>query len=416
MTSSPDAPSAVTRFIRGVAVAVVGSTSANLLIAFGGVLIARALGVGRYGSYTTLMASIGLLSNLLGLGLDTWLIHHGSRQPGGLLASAWQVLYVKFIGAVLVIIAIAALAWSNSNLGEVNLLLGCVAIIFDGFTRTGLASLRARMQNLRLAILEAAGPALFIALFYLFTQNTISIGAVLLAQATGNAVILAAAYSIALRGGARPKPRIRELLRMAWVFIASDMVANIYSLIGIAVLGAIAGGAAAGLFKPALSVIAFTYIVPNLMFSVGLPLLNRSLGDKNYGRIVAAMTACAFAYGIAAAIALLWKGDLLISTIFGAQYVAALPFVHLMSLIPLLKAVSYVCAAVMLSRGQQMVRLGLQAVVAVVSLASSLLLIPHFAAVGAAWSQIIIELMLLGLYAAGALWSTRRPPLTRNAA
>jgi len=405
--------SAVVRFVQGVAMAIGGSTTANLLAAFAGVLVARTLGIERFGDYTTLMASIGLLANLLGLGLDTWLLYHGSRQPGGLLASAWQVLYLKSIGAVCVVFGIAALAWTDATLSGIHLALGCTAIILDGFTRTGLASLRARLQNSRLALLEASGPALFIALLTAFTQRVISIEAVLLAQVAGNGVILAAAFAAALRGGTLPTPRLKELLRMAWAFIASDIVANVYSPVGIAVLGAVAGGAAAGAFKPAVSVITFTYIVPNLMFSVGLPLLNRTLHERNYGHIVAAMAAGALLYGVAVVVALLWKGDLLIGAVFGAEYLAAMPYVRWMSFIPLVKALAYVCAAIMVSHGRQMMRFGLQTVVTVVSIVTSLLLIPRFAAAGAAWSQLIIEIALLVLYAGGALRAVRSAPKPR---
>jgi O-antigen/teichoic acid export membrane protein len=398
-------------FLRGILAAISGTAAAYALGAITTILIARELGVDRYGHYTTLMASLGLLSNLLGLGLDTWLINHGSRQLGGLVASMWQVIYIKCIGAALML-AVLGVAWLNSSADVWVLLLSSIGIIADGFSRTAFATLRARAQNGRVAMLEVAAPALLLAGLFLLSRGGFTVETLVLVQAVCNIVVLAVAFaSVISRPLQLPRPGILPMLRESWMFIASDVVANVYSLIGMAAVGLFAGVTAAGLFKPAMSIITLTYILPSLVFWVGLPLLNRATTRAAYDRLLLAMTASSLAYGLATLLGIWLAGKPVVQWLFGDEYLMALPYVHIMSIIPMMKAVSFVCAAVMLSQNKALLRLGLQSMVVLVSIAGALTLIPAAGATGAAWLQLVIEALLLALYIAGAVWSLRSSPL-----
>jgi O-antigen/teichoic acid export membrane protein len=409
--SNVRASSLVQVFLRGIFAAVTGTAAAYALGALTTILIARALGVERYGHYTTLMASLGLLSNLLGLGLDTWLVNHGSRQLGGLVASMWQVIYVKCIGAALML-AVLAIAWLNSPIDISILMISSIGIIADGFSRTGFATLRARAQNARVALLEVAAPALLLAGLFVLSQGGITIEALVVVQALCTIVVLIITFANVISKPLQmPRPALMPVLRMSWVFIASDVVANVYSLVGTAAVGLFAGATAAGLFKPAISIISLTYIIPSLVFWVGLPLLNRAVTRAAFDKLLLTMLACAVAYGVITMAGMWLVGQPAVQLIFGRDYLPALPYVQIMSLIPLMKSVSFVCAAVMLSQNKQLLRLGLQSVVVVVSIVGALTLIPAAGAIGASWLQLLIEFLLLVLYVAGAVWSLRSSPL-----
>ncbi len=398
-------------FLRGFFAAITGTAAAYALGALTTIFIARELGVDRYGHYTTVMASLGLLSNLLGLGLDTWLINHGSRQLGGLVASMWQVIYVKCIGAALML-TVLGVAWLNSSADIWVLFFGSIGIIADGFSRTGFATLRARAQNARVAMLEVAAPALLLAGLFAISRGGFSIEALVLVQAVCNSVVLAITFaSVLSRPLQLPMPAIRYVLRSSWMFIASDVVANIYSLIGIAAVGLFAGATAAGLFKPAMSIITLTYIIPSLVFWVGLPLLNRATTRIAYDRLVLAMSASSLVYGLATFVGLWLFGRPVVNIIFGEEFLPSLPYVQIMCLIPLMKAMSFVCVSIMLSQNRQLLRLCMQSAVVVFSIFGALVIIPATGATGAAWLQLMIESMLLALYIAGAVWSLRFSPL-----
>jgi O-antigen/teichoic acid export membrane protein len=398
-------------FLRGIFAAVTGTAAAYGLGALTTIFIARELGVERYGLYTTLMASLGLLSNLLGLGLDTWLIHHGSRQPGGLVAGMWQVIYVKCIGAALML-GVLGVVWLNSSADVWVLLVSSIGIIADGFSRTGFATLRARSQNARVAVLEVAAPALLLAGLVVLSQSGFNVETLVVVQAVCNILVLMATFgSVLSRPLQMPRPDVLPVLRTSWMFIASDVVANVYSLVGIAAVGFYAGTTAAGLFKPAMSIITLTYILPSLVFWVGLPLLNRAETRAAFDRLLLAMSASSLLYGVTVLAGIWLVGQPVVQLLFGEEFLPALPYVQIMSLVPLMKAMSFVSAAVIISQNKPVLRLGLQGIVVVVSIIGALVLIPASGATGAAWLQLLIESLLLTLYIGGAVWSLRGSPL-----
>ena len=81
--------------IGGVVAAVSGLFLARLLGAVVQALIVRRMGVTLYGEYATLLISLGLFASLLGLGLDTWLLQEGGRDPANLAQHMRAVLAIK---------------------------------------------------------------------------------------------------------------------------------------------------------------------------------------------------------------------------------------------------------------------------------------------------------------------------------
>ncbi|MFC1466512.1 MAG: oligosaccharide flippase family protein [Candidatus Brachytrichaceae bacterium NZ_4S206] len=394
----------VVTFVRGIFAAISGTTLAYLLGAITTVLIARELGVNGYGEYATIMASLGLLSNLLGLGLDTWLVGEGARLPHQLNALAWQVLFLKAAGSF-AMMSVLTWGWLSGSANAAVFIIGSLGVIADGFSRTGFAMLRARAQNGRVAVLEVAAPALLLAGLFVLKAIGFTVVALVTVQLVCNAIVTAATFANAFDEIKLPTPAPWRVLREGWIFVASDVVANVYSLVGITAVGWFAGTMAAGFYKPAHTAISLTYVIPNLIFWVGLPLLNRATTSAVYRRVAGAMLASAVLYGLCVLMGIWWIGEPLLRLIYGATFLPSLPYVQVMSLIPLTKSISFVCAAVMLSNKRQRLRLGLQGIVALFSVAGAFVVIPQAGATGAAWLQVAIEAALLALYVAGAIWS-----------
>src|SRR5262245_29278562 len=150
----------------GVAASTVAAIVARLLSIIAQVLIARHLGVLLYGRYGTLIATLSLLASLLGLGLDTWLLQEGGRNPGGLSQNLWQVLLLKAIGAI-ALLALLILAWSNQVTSMLALAVGALGVICDSFIQTGYAVLRSIKRNGKVAIFQIVSPLLVVALLLL---------------------------------------------------------------------------------------------------------------------------------------------------------------------------------------------------------------------------------------------------------
>ena len=148
--------------------------------------------------------------------------------------------------------------------------------------------------------------------------------------------------------------------------------------------------------------------MPNLLFSVGLPLLMApNLALAEYRRVTRLMMLACVMYGLGAMVAIWFFGQLLIVRIFGPEFTASLTYVRIMSLLPLLKACNFVWVAILLANLRQKLRVIVQGFVVLVCLAVGWLVIPSYGAVGAAWVYLGIEGLLFLMYGLAA-WAASR--------
>ena len=397
--------------VRGVSAAITGVFLSYFLSGFVQILIVRQLGKLLYGEYATLTATLGLIASLLGFGLDVWVLSEGGRDSNTLALNIGHVLWAKIIGAA-VLLALVALAWSNQIVQTPAFIVGVLGIIFDSFTSTGYGALRALRRNGAVAIFQVLSPLVLLAALWAMQYAGVSVLLLFVVQALTSAVLAAVLLGL-LRKLVGPlllhRFRIGYLVRGAWLFVCADVLSNIYTQSSIVILGRMVDQALVGLWKPALNVIGFTFLVPSLLFLVGLPQLNAVTRDRRqYRSLLLALSVGAAVYGLAALAGLWLFNGVIVRLLFGNEYDAALPLVRTMSLVPLFKSGSFVCVAIMLSLNRQIVRVALQAIVTVVSVVGGLLIIPSYGLQGAVWLYVLIEALIFGLYLAGAAIMLRR--------
>lgn len=395
----------------GVAASTVAAIVARLLSIVAQVLIARHLGVLLYGRYGTLIATLSLLASLLGLGLDTWLLQEGGRNPGGLSQNLWQVLLLKAIGAI-ALLALLILAWSNQVTSMLALAVGALGVICDSFTQTGYAVLRAVKRNGKVAIFQIVSSLLVVALL-LSTMYRVppSVLLTIAVQSVCSFAILIALMAQVWRQTNMTDRRfdLVRVIKEAWLFVTADILSNIYSQAGVVILGSAVGDAAVGIFRPALNAIAATYMIPNIIFAVGLPLLsNPSQSRASRSSLIKMMSAAAALYGLTMLIVFWFGGHLLIRTLYGSAFDDVLPILKLICFVPLLKAGSFVASAVLIAYRQQRLRVLLQIGAVALSIGGGLALIPAYGIIGAVWLHIAVEALLFVLYLLGALVVTRQ--------
>src|SRR5205085_6691882 len=74
-----------------------------------------------------------------------------------------------------------------------------------------------------------------------------------------------------------------KLLRSARSFLAADVLASMYGLATIALLGLFAGAIATGIFKPVANIVGLSFVLPSLVFSIALPMLsNPATSPRTY--------------------------------------------------------------------------------------------------------------------------------------
>lgn len=400
--------------IRGVSAAFTGVFLSYFFSGFVQVLIVRQLGKLLYGEYATLTATLGLMSSLLGFGLDVWVLSEGGRDHSTLAVNIGHVLWVKIAGAA-VLLGLVGLAWSNQVVQTPAFIVGVLGIIFDSFTSSGYSALRALNRNGSVAIFQVVSPLVLLGAIGVMQYVGSSVLLLFCMQALISAT-LAVALLVLLRRLVGPlllhRFQLKYLVRGAWLFVTADVFSNIYTQSSIVILGRMVDQTLVGLWKPALNVIGFTFLVPSLLFLVGLPQLNAVARDRRqYRSLLLALSIGAACYGLAVMVGLWLFNGFIVQLLFGHEYDAALPLVQTMSLVPLFKSGSFVCVAIMLSLNRQLVRVGLQAIVTVLSVVGGLIVIPTYGLQGAVWLYIAVEALIFGLYLAGAailLWRAWR--------
>jgi len=397
--------------IRGVTAAMSGVLISSALSAVAQILIARQLGLLLYGEYSTLTATFALIASLLGIGLDTWILAEGSRNPANLTRSVWHVLLLKAVGAV-VVLALLAIAWQSHVVNTLVFVVGVVGVILDSFAQTGYSALRAVKRNGQVAFFQSLTPALLLLALWATQGASLTVLLLVAIQAVTGGVITIAMLARIWQMYGSPAGHtfdLRYVLGGAWLFVAADVLANIYTQSGIVLLGNTVGPAEVALLRPALTIINYTFMVSGLLFSVGLPMLNTpGLTRQGFAGLVRTMSVAAALFGTATMAGLWLFGDLVLHRLYGDQFAGALPLLRIVAVIPLIKAGTFVCAAVLIARGNMRLRVAMQLVVAALSLGLGWLIVPRWGAAGAAWLYVGIEAALFALYCAGALYAARR--------
>ena len=405
-------PSSLVRsLLSGATVALLGDLLARGLSLLVVVLTARYLGPSLYGEYIGVFASLALVASVIGFGLDTWLLREGGRTPNRLIDYAGAVLLAKLLAAALLISSLIV----AGNRVELNSLfaVGCVGIIGDGFLNTGFAVLRARRQNLAVAIFQIMLPTSLLLVLFGLLKGAINPLLLIVAQSSISwlvvLILLMRGLYLLNRSGHRIHIDLRVLLMGAWAFVVADLIANIYSQSATLQLRTNADILVVGVFRVAYNTVTMAYIPPALIFSVSLPVLSSlATSEHDYRRILKLWILGSLVYGATAGI-VLWVGaPVLIQRLYGADYVASINVVRWLSVAPLLKSCSFVCALIMLSRQRQILRIMLQGVAMLINLALGAWLIPVFGVSGAIQVTLYTEVVILVLYGVGAriTWNT----------
>lgn len=393
--------------LRGVTAAIIGKSLSMILSAVAQTLIVRALSVMLYGEYATIGATLGLISIVLGVGLDTWMLHDVSRNPDRLMATIRDVLVLKGIGAVLLLV-IVMLVWSTRVVNAPAFLIGATGIVFEAFAMTGYSALRALKRNGIVALFQTMGAILQLALiWFCWRSSTLNITFIFGIQ-TSSSLCTALTifwYLWQLSGMRLPKGlQIRRVIRGSWLLVISDILATIYGQVVIVALGMMAGAEAAGIFRPALSIIIYSFIVPSLILAVGLPILNENrFLIQRLQKLTALMILMTSVYGIGVIIILRMLGDVLIDTIYGFGYSGVFQVIKSVDIVILLKSINMVFISVLIVQEKMKLRVITQIITTFYSILGSIILIPLYGLNGAIIMVITIEIFLFVGYGISTL-------------
>lgn len=397
---------AMVSLARGFAVVTVGILLSRLLSAVSSILIVRYFNdPASYGQYVALLTALVLMSNLLGLGFDTWLLREGGRDPIQLSFNVRQLMLLKFLLSS-TLLGILGLVYYQTGFNWL-LIVGLIGVVAESYTRTCSVVLYIMKKNFLIALLQIID-ALLTVLLVLFLMNWPSrISFIIIGQSIVSIItliinlVLVASY---LRGVWLPL-RITDLVRNAVFFVLADILANVYAQVQIGMLVLFTNDLVVGSFRSAVNLITVTFLIPMAMFNVGLPLLSRpNLERRHRYQLLIGMTMVAIVYGVTMMIGFWLFGGGILQLLYGYKYKEAAPLLQSLCLVPLMKSLSFVAVAAMLALEAQRLRVLIQGVVVIFSLIGGMIMIPYFGVDGATLMYTLTESALCILYWLGALY------------
>jgi O-antigen/teichoic acid export membrane protein len=404
---------ASTRIIFHVSIALVGVLIARVLGSVTQIVLARFMGVADFGMYTTLYTLLGPVVMVTSLGLDMWILRHGNDAE--LIDRAvGQVLVLRMLATgSLMLLAGLLLFFSNRATAVIPVVFAALGLTLELLLTTINTALRAQIRNYAASFLQVVVALLSIVLIWtLWSEQSPLLAATgyrLVAAVVGLAIGIRFLWQSLRRTVWQPS-LIKQMLRQAAPYFTSDLLASVALKADLTLVALFIGAIGAGIYSPALTIINTTFLVPTVAWQVLLPILTRQQPGSRSGRLLMLLTlAASVAYGVAWAIVLFWGSDLIIDLLFRAPYMGAVPLLHIMSLIPLLKSINFCWAMLMIARDRQVLRTKLLSIGAAFNVVANLLVIPWYGLIGAAWVNLITEAVLLACYSYGAWRTVHRP-------
>jgi len=395
-------------FLHGIIAAISGTFFSMVLAAIAQILIVRSLNVILYGEYATITAILSLVSIALGLGLDTWVLHYISRYPDGSGAAVRDVLVLKSIGATVLLVVVMVI-WSARISNASVFMVGVFGVIFESFTTTGYSVLRAVKRNGAVALFQITSAAVqLVVLWFGNTQSILNVFFIF-----GIHTFTSFFTFVTLFWYIRKLFRIKferniqivHVIRESWLMVSSDTLALIYGQIVVVILSASFGYEEVGIFRSALNIIVYSFIVPSLIFAVGLPVLSRITCKEDFRRFAIFLLIFAVSYGLCFILLSMMFGSTFIDIIYGSFHAMVLHLIHSMSIVVLLKSINMISAAILIVTNRIKYRVAVQFVVVVFSVLAGTALIPTYGVDAAIFLTIAIECILLFGYGFFALKS-----------
>jgi O-antigen/teichoic acid export membrane protein len=307
-----------------------GSNLARGAVAFvTALVVARTLGPDTFGRWTLCVTWASLLTFLLDLGFGVLLTRDAAaRTPriGALVGAALAARLTLFVPAAFLFLAIASgvglrgedpiVLWSVLLLAASGIVYGSVAAIFRAWPATLAA----------IVTVEAVGAIVQLGVTWRIAQQRGGVIALLLlASAVQVAQFAAAALLWRPTGIAGPMlerptaPFAVALLRRAFPFALSGLVANVQERLAPLMLGRLSGIGEVGMFGAAWRIGAAVRMVPQAMFGGALPVLSAETarGGSDVARRFERISSVGAS--IAAAVLVVFAGPILRGT-YGADY------------------------------------------------------------------------------------------------
>lgn len=294
------------------------------------ITIARMLGVELFGVFSTALALVNAFLVANDIGMSTLMIKEGSHMREKIKFFLGNTLLVQLFASLLFYTVALVVGFSIGYSFQIMMLvmiLGVAYMIFE-FRKPFRAVLRILLKLKKIAVFEIICGALImvsvISLSFTGLSKTTLLLAVVLVELAGYIALSLAIY-IYMRRFIRPdfshRKQIRSELKISWKYSFYNVMFILYLQLSIIMTAAIAGSEQAGLYSAASKLVVLLFMVPQMIFQIGLPLLFKyfKTDREKYKRVHAFIFKYLTAFGFPVAVGMWMLSDPIISLIYGHE-------------------------------------------------------------------------------------------------
>jgi len=380
------------------------------------VLIARSLGPDSYGAFVAVVALAATLGPFSGMGTPNLFIkdvRSGKREA----AVCWGngLLLITLSGSALTALVLAINSIFHLKSGLFVVLVVCVSdLIFMKMTELAAFGFAAsdRMKDTSIQSVVLSFLRLLAIAILVVTIHSVSLSQWVWAYlATSILGTLYALYKGTQLWG-RPIFQIatlREDITEGIFFSISSSATTIYNDVDKIMLGRLSDFASTGIYSAAYRIIDVSMTPVRSLVSAAYPqFFKKGVGGMRetypYAKSLILKSSL---YG-AAIFTGLWLFAPVLPSLLGKQYIAAVPALRWLALIPFLRCFHVFFADALSGAGFQRTRTAIQVGIGIINVGLNLVILPRYSWRGAAWTSLACDGMLVVVFGVTALYLFRR--------
>lgn len=366
-------------------------------------VLVRALGDAGYGKWSTILVSLELIGYFMQFGLESVVVREAAADPEHEGEWIGALMLVRLGMAVPAVIAALAVLLAIQD-GHEMLIAGIILVLGMPFGGTGglQIAFQLRVNNrvpmLVLTLKSVLWGAAVIAISIAGGGMVALALALVLTNAVG-ALVLALAALRLTNVRLRPSRRyLRQLVRVGAPVGIAGLLVIAYARIDQLLVFQIAGATEAGYYGSVYHVLEQAHFLPTTVLTTLAPIIAASwaVDRERMARAVwqgAELLAIASLGGLAVAIV---AADPLVTLVFGEDFAPAAPALPVLAGAFVLVCFGYLTSNVLLVIGRQKRLVVVSVLALIANLGANVILIPRYGFMGAAWTTLLTELVVVG--------------------
>ena len=387
--------------LRNSAAVAVGKFADKVLAALCGIVLARALGPERLGTYAFVFAYLGFYDIVSQLGIRDVLARETSRRPDAMNRLVGASMCLRLLASVTVLLLANLVIWIFPDLAGVRayMLLASLPFLLS-FSALYNVAMQVRMRMERVTLVGLMSGSMKLLLFFAVASAAGGIRGFILAGLAA-AVLGFILMVVVSRDLVQPEFRANRrlwggLLRDAWPLIVVQGLTMVYHRVDQVMLYNMVAVADVGQYATAVRVAETMRIIPMAIMTPLFPLLsvawtrNRDGFFNIYAAAVTTTMACSFLVVLLVQLA----GAPLISLLYGSAYAPAAPVATILVWAELAVFFHLINACVLIAMNLQRLLIVIIGISAGLNILLNLLLIPGLGTRGAALATLASYCML----------------------